>query len=50
MLRGSVELGFELAAERSDFGSGGGWKDEAKGYLAGRKRMDRMAQRPITIG
>ena len=47
---GSVELGFELAAERSGFGSGGGWKDEAKGYLAGLKRMDRIAQRPITIG
>lgn len=35
---------------QSDFGSGVGWKDEAKGYLAGRKRIDRIAQRPITIG
>lgn len=50
MLRSSVELGFELAVERSDFGSGGGWKDEAKGYLAGLKRMERIAQRPITMG
>ena len=43
-------MGFELAAERSGFGPGSAWEDEAKGYLAGRKRMERIAQRPITIG
>ena len=44
------EMGFELAAERSGFGPGSGWGTSLEGYLAGRKRMDRVAQRPITIG